>query len=198
MSIVCSLFACFVCLFLSAGSITVTLDEFSGRSDPQWQILSSNPNYAEIERLLGEARKRGFVYRPEDMPSKLGFKGFVVEDAMMKAKRELIVGPNTVRLQELLLQIMPAGSVPNQLRQNILTEINSGKVTAKVGAKKTKRWAPLFQPHCANEDPYVMANNNCYNYATTKMTNTYAQPGIGSTGRKCHPITSSCVRVAAI
>ena len=93
---------------------------------------------------------------------------------------------------------MPAGSVPNQLRQNILTEINSGKVTAKVGAKKTKRWAPLFQPHCANEDPYVMANNNCYNYATTKMTNTYAQPGIGSTGRKCHPITSSCVRVAAI
>jgi len=33
-----------------------------------------------------------------------------------------------------------------------------------------------------NDDNYVRDNNNCYNYATDIRTNTYAQPGMASTG----------------
>ena len=169
---------------------------FSGRPDPQWQILSSNPNYREIERLLGEARKRGFVYRPEDIPAKLGFRGFILEDTMTKPKKELIVGRNTVRLQELLLQTMPGGLVPNQVRQNTLTEIRSGKIMADVGGKRAKRWAPQYLPYWWNLDSSV-TKNNCYNYATTLMTHTFAQPGRGSGRQYSWPITGSGVRDAA-
>ncbi|MCV6629798.1 MAG: hypothetical protein OIF50_08055 [Flavobacteriaceae bacterium] len=89
-----------VVVVVFAGGITVTLDDFSGHLEPKWKILPSNPSYNRIERLLGEARRRGFVYRSEDMPARLGYKGFLVEDALMKPKAELIISHNTVALQQ--------------------------------------------------------------------------------------------------
>ena len=183
----------FIFVFL-AGNITVTLDEFSGHSEPQWQILSTNPQYKEIERLLGAARESGFVYRLDDMPARLGFKGFGVEDTMKKPQQEeLIVGPNTVQLQLLLLQTMPDGLLPSQIRQHVEKEIRSGKVTAEVGGKRAKRWAPQYYPYHWNLN---RQQNNCYNYASTKMTNTFAQPGRGS-GRIYTQINGPEVRDAS-
>ena len=112
------------------------MEDYSGESEPQWKILPSNPSYSEIEQLLGKARKQGFVYRSADMPARLGYKGFLLEDTKMKPKEELIVGPNTVALQELLLQTMPTGLVSNRVRQIVLKEIRSGKVTADVEGEK--------------------------------------------------------------
>ena len=130
------LFLVVAVVFVVTGGITVTLEDYSGEFEPQWKILPSNPSYNKIEQLLGEARKHGFVYGSAAMPARLGFKGFLLEDTKMKPKEELIVGPNTVPLQELLLQTMPAGLVSNSVRQIILKEIRSGKVTPDVGVEK--------------------------------------------------------------
>ena len=128
------------------------------------------------------------------MPARLGFKGFVVEDTIKKPQKELIVGPNTVRLQLLLLQTMPAGLLPSQIRQHIEKEIRSGKVTADVGGKSAKRWAPPYYPYYWN---LYKDKNNCYNYATNTLSYTqFAQPGRGS-GRKFSRINGPEVRDAA-
>ena len=43
-------------------------------------------------------------------------------------KRELIVGPNTVRLQQLLLETASGDVLPEVLKDEVLAEINSGNV----------------------------------------------------------------------
>lgn len=100
---------------------------FSGRPDPEWSILSSDPKYAEIKQLLDNARTAGFTYDPIRMPPRLGYKGFVVKATIMN-KRELIVGPNTVALQRLLLETAPGDLLPQGLKGEVLDEINSGNV----------------------------------------------------------------------
>ena len=92
---------------------------------------------------------------------------------------------------------MPAGLVPINVRQIILREIRSGVVTADVGGKKLgKRWAPGYLPYLWNNDPNTRLKNNCYNYATIKTTNTFAQPGKGS-GRMYSQLSGPDVLAAA-
>ena len=100
---------------------------FSGRRDPEWSISSRNPEYAEIKQLLDNARTAGFAYDPIRMPPRLGYKGFVVKASNMN-KRELIVGPNTVKLQQLLLETASGDVLPEVLKDEVLAEINSGNV----------------------------------------------------------------------
>ena len=158
------------------------MEEFSGRSDPEWRILSANPNYQEIEQLLSEARRDGLLHRPDDIPSKLGFKGFIIEDTMNEPQqKELIVGPNTVRLQLLLLQTMPEDLLTSQVRQHIETEIRSGNATAVVGEITKRSQIPLHNHELWNHNHTIRWSNNCYNYATNKISTEHtAQPGRGS------------------
>ena len=115
-----------------AGNLNVTLAIFSGRPDPEWQILTSDPNYAEIEQLLNVARSGGFVYGVEDMPARLGYKGFLVHDLANKnAEPELIIGPHTGKLQQLLLKTVPDNILSENLRSKISKEIGTGADTAE-------------------------------------------------------------------
>lgn len=100
---------------------------FSGRPDPAWSISSSHPKYAEIKQLLDNARTAGFSYDPIRMPPRLGYKGFLVNASNIN-KKELIVGPNTVKLQQLLLETAPGDLLPQGLKDEVLAEINSGNV----------------------------------------------------------------------
>lgn len=100
---------------------------FSGRPDPEWSIPSSHPKYAEIKQLLDNARTTGFTYDPIRMPPRLGYKGFVVKASNIN-KSELIVGPNTVALQGLLVETAPGDLLPQGLTDEVLAEINSGNV----------------------------------------------------------------------
>ncbi|XP_078374831.1 uncharacterized protein LOC144658296 isoform X2 [Oculina patagonica] len=112
------------------GNLKVTLAIFSGRPDPEWQVHPSDPNYKEIERLLGIARSGGFIRRIQDMPSRLGYKGFLVHDTAKKnAQPELILGPHTVQLQQLLLKTVPDGIFSEELLNDISKEINTGAAT---------------------------------------------------------------------
>lgn len=54
-----------------------------------------------------------------------------------------------------------------------------------------------YNPGFWNNDPNVRAHNNCYNYASNKRTDTFAQPGRGS-GHIYTAITCSAVSQAAL
>lgn len=116
------------------GGLSVCLAIFSGRRDPEWTVLSSNPKFEEIHKLLVDARTRGFTYRSERMPSRLGYKGFLVwdKDESKITSSELIVGPETVKLQQLLLETIPDDVLPQGKRKGVLEEINAGNIRAGV------------------------------------------------------------------
>jgi hypothetical protein len=54
-----------------------------------------------------------------------------------------------------------------------------------------------FNPDFWNVDPYVRANNNCYNYGRNWKTNTFAQPGRHS-GATASSMSCSAVKTAAM
>ena len=156
------------------GDFTVTLAVFSGRRDPHWKIRSTDPSYKEIATRLMKAKNGKLTNQPEDMPARLGYKGFLVQDTMKK-KLDLIVGPNTVPLQQLLLKTMPKGIIRQVTLKRVSKEIIEGKVSADV--QVTKRFAPDYFPSWWNGIRYRLLNNNCYNYANDKATDTFAEPG---------------------
>ena len=119
--------------FFTTGDLKVTLGIFSGRPDPEWQVLTSDPHYKDIDQLLEIARASGFIYQHKDMPSRLGYKGFLVLDtAKEKAQPELVVGPQTVELQQMLLKTIPNGLLPSEFCKKISEEIDTGNVKANV------------------------------------------------------------------
>lgn len=156
------------------GDITVTLVVFSGRPDPKWTIPSTDPSYQEIVAQLQKAKIAKLTYEPKDMPPRLGYKGFLVQDTKKK-EWVLIVGPKTVPLQQLLLKTMPKGSIPAATLKSVSEEIKKGEVSADL--QVTKRFAPNYFPSEWNGNRFRLLNNNCYNYANDRATNTFAQPG---------------------
>lgn len=157
----------------------VTLAVFSGMPDPEWTVPAK-----QISGLLAGAK----TYDPEDMPGRLGFKGFVLQNG--KTAR-LVVGAETKKLQLQLLQTMPKDVerlLQGDLIKLIRNEINTGVAKAETGPKKIKRRAPPYQP-----GPWQGLNfrrricNNCYNYANNRPTNNYAQPGFGNAGHYPYP-----------
>ena len=79
--------------FFILGDIPASLKVFSGVKDPTWTILKNNAVHDKIIEFLEVAIKAGTVYKPADMPSRLGYKGIVVD---YKAIKMLILGPKTV------------------------------------------------------------------------------------------------------
>ncbi len=56
---------------------------------------------------------------------------------------------------------------------------------------------PAYEPAFWNNNAFVRANNNCYNYTNNKRTDSFAQPGRG-TGQMYSAITGSEMRAGAI
>lgn len=54
-----------------------------------------------------------------------------------------------------------------------------------------------YNPQYWNNDPVTLNNNNCYNYASNRKTNTFAQPGRGS-GHMCTVMSCPDVTQAAL
>jgi hypothetical protein len=56
-----------------------------------------------------------------------------------------------------------------------------------------------YSPGFWNDDSYIRWNNNCYNYATNRRTDTFAQPGRGGGGYPyADPIGCGVIKAAAI
>ena len=162
---------------------------FSGLPDPEWVVNSKNQQiYEKIGMLFSNAVKAKEIYEPERMPSKLGYKGF-----LLKAGKEgpgfLILGDETKELQNVLLQSIPKRLISNDLMVGILKEIKKGGILPaemivdlelQNDGELAKRWPPrrysLWTRFLWNNF-YIRPNNNCYNYAIDRFTNTFARPG---------------------
>lgn len=184
----------------------MTLAIYSGRPDPVWTIHSRHESFKGIKDHLHNARANGTTYRHEHMPSTLGYKGFLVHHPEDE-QAHLIVGRETAVFQKLLLDSMPQGLISDALRQKILQAIHSGAVSANVpggsqpasslevsqfpskrdeAVGKIQHYAPKLNLARWNNEDLIRRNNNCYNYANDKITNSFAQPGEASG----HPIGS--------
>ena len=136
-------------------------------------ILRDNPKYEDVKKSL----HRGRAYSPENAPGKLGFEGFLVQEVKSGKKQPevLIVGRGTVKLQLLLLRSIPKGLISKKIYEIVKKEIQGGKVSAVFDSTK-KRYAPEYNPGDWNHENHI-ERNNCYNYASTRRTDTFAQPG---------------------
>ena len=186
-------------LVLGEDGFIVELETFSGRTDPQWTIRKDNPKYSEIKTLFDNDSVK--KYKLINAPSKLGYQGFVVQEVKKgnEQDKKLIVGqetPETKELQLLLLRTIPDGTqISTEVKTNAEKEIRSGKVSANV-TTTTKRFAPWYRPDDWNDETYVRLNN-CYNYASTIKTDTFAQPGTGSGNPLTYGYTGEDVKKAA-
>ena len=171
-----------------SASVLITLVVFSGRPDPQWRVDLSAFNDSDYQSI------QNVGVNPSCIPAKLGYKGFLVRDA---ASELLIVGSDSelTRLQQVLLQTMPSGTLPSQLLESVLNEI--GNVFDECITSRRKRLAPPFGPFLWNNVPNIRRKNNCYNYANLQITNNFAQPGRGS-GQTFAVLNGFFVVIAAV
>ena len=165
----------------------MTLAIYSGVPDPVWTVDSGHESFQMVKKYLQEARDLGMSYRHEHMPAILGYKGFLVHESDTK-EAELIVGKETMELQRLLLDTMPKGLIPDdfipKIRQGIeLIDVPPQAKEAfrqEVLQASVPGYAPRLNLRRWNDDYLVRINNNCYNYANDKITNSFAQPGTAS------------------
>jgi len=88
--------------------------------------------------------------------------------------------------------------IQKYIRIKIRWPIGPIRVTVKDSeCKSCKYEESRFNPDFWNADPYVRANNNCYNYGRNWKTNTFAQPGRHS-GATASSMSCSAVKTAAM
>ena len=140
-----------------------------------------------MKEHLDNARDKNTTYRHEHIPSILGYRGFLVHRPHAE-QPDLIIGPETKQLQKLLLRSMPNELKSDALHQEKISQaIELGAVSAvavplrdSAAGKPIKHYAPKRNLARWNEHHLIRFNNNCYNYANDKITNSYAQPGYAS------------------
>ena len=169
----------------------MTLAIYSGVPDPVWWVHTRHESFKRVKEHLHHARTTGKTYRRQQMPSILGYKGFLVHPPEAE-EAELVVGQDTKELQKLLLETMPEGKISHDLRQKILRAIESGSVPhpgvplADQSALQAYKPDEVIQHYAPKlnlarwNTPCVQPYNNCYNYANDKITNSFAQPGTAS------------------
>lgn len=193
----------------------MTLVIYSGVPDPVWSVHSGHRSCEKMKEHLRRARDTRTILRHQHMPAILGYKGFLVHPPEAE-EPELVVGQDTKELQKLLLETMPEGLVSKELRQKILQAIESTRASsASFEAQraspqevsqaprrgdipeKIQHYAPELNLDRWNTEALVRLNNNCYNYANDKITNSFAQPGTAS-GRPYTQITPEALLQASI
>ena len=171
-------------------SVTVTLHIFSGRPNPSWELSRDEIDYL-IERL---AAFRGRTLRkPIGTIGGLGYQGF-----QLHAVRESGLGALTIVYDGMIELDRFSASLVDDKREienwllatagNKLDEktraLADGEISAVIAEPAARRaeffTAPPYDPGKWNNDYVVLHQNNCYNYANDKITNTFAQPGRGS------------------
>jgi len=130
-----------------------------------------------VKGYLDQAIQKGLTFSSGNMPAKLGYRGFLVEEGT--GPELLIVGPDTIPLQLRLLDSAPTTILLKGDRQDVAEEIFSGAVRAEINGRKVRRLAPPYEPLLWQTERKRLCNN-CYNYATMKATDNFAQPGRGS------------------
>ncbi|KAL4219739.1 hypothetical protein ACF0H5_020153 [Mactra antiquata] len=184
------------------GGVTyqVTLDVYSGREDPKWEIDHTSPFYSRIEKTYKSVPSTPLC-------NHLGYRGFLVKTTRTYGRKgSWTVGCNRNKeLEDMLLK-----SCPHSLRKAVIdavTKATHGKGKYKLPRRPQKRkkvdnqvCTTRFEPHVWNVME-VIEDNNCYNYATNRRTDTMAGPGRGSGSEVfeedeiyAEPVLAGCVR----
>lgn len=178
----------------NTGEFKVTLVIFSGVPNPVWWVHPRHEKFNEMKKLHQEARGRGKALRQEHIPATLGYRGFLVHHPEDE-HAELILGQETTAYQKILLGSMPEGKIHDALHPKIRQAIDSRAVSPSHSRAVSPRhvrsilrdekdviqhYAPIYNPGRWNDVQLIQWNNNCYNYANQKITNSFAQPGRAS------------------
>lgn len=148
---------------------------FDGMPNEWWQLKD-----AEITKSLVAAKKAGKFGLPEQMPSKLGYSGLLVQDNNTKIT-ELLVGIESFALQMRLIETMPKYSEKILIEDRKAIEEDAKKI--KFEKARRKRYAPQYDAREWDGDTALYRRrfcNSAYDYANEKVTNSYAMPGYAS------------------
>ncbi len=185
---------------MSGSSVFVTLNVFSGLPNPRWELTPEQ--LVELERLL-QTPRNPIMQKPAGASVGLGYRGIHVEwhrPALTGATHIHggIIGTPDVQpnyedagrsLERWLLSTASSAIPSLQLRPEVDALVNTDlqapvQPVLPTGAAVAcppcgGGAAPAYNPAAWNI-PSVQPHNNCYNYATNTITNTFAQPGNGS------------------
>lgn len=172
----------------------VTVHMYSGIPNPVFELTP------EQEKTLAESLSSRDQKTLQQSPSSmgmLGYRGFEVNSTKSEAmpQKSLVfdgivdVGetdePNFIdadsSIESMLLEFA-APTLDDEERSHIEETIQknvSGGIANSLKDFQLMAVPPLNLGKW-NNDPNVKRNNNCYNYANDKITNTFAQPGRGS------------------
>lgn len=187
--------------------LTVTLNIFSGRSNPSWTLSEEQaeevtnrvqkmdePTGSKPPGVLGGLGYRGFILSGHPSEPAGALSLYVHEGIVDRGQTEINVIDRDRRIEMLLLE--SAGEqLDADVRVHVQESLKAPAAALSLVAPQAVKCptcqaadAPSYDPRLWNV-PNVQPYNNCYNYANNQITNTFAQPG------RAHgkPITSlSC------
>lgn len=190
---------------------TVTIHMYSGVPNPTWELTPDQE--AELQKKLSQKTEKTLQQSPSSA-GLLGYRGFEIRstsdnDIPLKA----LVFDSVIDVGETdetnvidynsdieLFLLDTAKDVLDQGEKDYVKDTVQKNSTGGV-ANSIKNFnlmaVPPYNPGKWNNDPDVKRNNNCYNYANDKITNTFAQPGRGSGQIGPYPPTCSDTGSAA-
>jgi hypothetical protein len=193
----------------------VTLDVFSGRPNPTFQ-LTPEQEHQLSERL--HAMTAFTTARPSGVNGGLGYRGFHIAENVesLGGAARMVVHEGIVDrglglgnyvadpdLEQWLLSLAEPAT-GGEVREHVAAQIKAGTAAAFTSELHTTATAcphchaadaPVYNPGIWNT-PAVQPRNNCYNYANNQITNTFAQPGRAS-GHPTSNMSCGAVQPAA-
>ena len=155
---------------------------FAGAENPQWTVKENKI----LTKQLVDAKGNRQLGHPSQMPAILGYRGILIEDSGPKFEKVLLLGPKSTDLQLAILKTMPDKILKPGDVEDIEGAIQKKKIDFIVPESfqiREKRYAPPYQPGYWNAITATYRRqrcNNCYNYASRRATDNFAQPGFGS------------------
>lgn len=175
-------------------TVIVTLDMYSGLPNPSWEL--SDEDAQKLKAMLASRVQISSATSPGAL-SRLGYRGLIVSasdpnlapsvlrafDGILEAAS--LAQPNVIDHDsevELFL-LGTAGTALRRdeyelVREQVEKNVEGGPAGSSKGFEPMAE--PPFDPGKWNNNETVRLNNNCYNYANDKITNTFAQPGRAS------------------
>lgn len=193
-------------------SVIVTLDMYSGRPNPSWEIPDTEAK--KLAKLLSKKRMPSAVTSP-GAAGILGYRGLILSSPgegivpkQMRAFDGILEVPN-LEIQNIVdhdsgVETFLLGTAGNAItkeefqfaQQEIEKNVGGGIANSLRGFELMA--VPPYEPSKWNNNQTVLRNNNCYNYANDKITNTFAQPGRGSGQEGPYPPSCAETGFAAI
>ena len=173
-------------------SLTVTLNVFSGRPNPVWTVPEGGA--AEFTDRVSSISTTSNL-KPAGVMGTLGYRGFSVrrnEEAHAMYVHAGVVDPGftspTLLAGDREIEKWLLSTAGDYVSADVKAHVEESLAGAASHELLKAAVPALFCPACAAADapvynpamwntPAVQPNNNCYNYANNRITNTFAQPG---------------------